>query len=138
MNVEQAVPMLGVRDMAASLRFYVDGLGFTRTRQWIDEGVLRWCWLEMDGAAVMLQMFWTDGHHRNVPDTPVGLGMSINFICRDAITLYRAFTTRGVKASVPFVGNGMWVTGVDDPDGYMLFFESPTEVPEETVWSPAG
>jgi hypothetical protein len=29
----------------------------------------------------------------------------------------------------------MWVTPLVDPDGYKIFFESPTDVPEETVYS---
>jgi lactoylglutathione lyase len=29
----------------------------------------------------------------------------------------------------------MWVTSVQDPDGYKLEFESRTDVPEETVFS---
>jgi lactoylglutathione lyase len=29
----------------------------------------------------------------------------------------------------------MWVTILTDPDGYKLDFESPTDVPEETVYS---
>jgi hypothetical protein len=29
----------------------------------------------------------------------------------------------------------MWVTEVSDPDGYALYFESPTDVAEETVFS---
>ena len=130
-NVRQAVPLFGVRDMAASLRFYVDGLGFRMTHHWIDEGTLRWCWLELGGAAVMLQEY----RHDRVPDSPVGIGVSINFVCRDAIDLYRDFTSRGLAAGRPFVGNGMWVTQLTDPDGYMLYFESSTDAPEETMWS---
>lgn len=53
-NVEQVVPFLWVRDIQASLRFYVAGLGFVKTKQWVDEGTLRWCWLELGSAAVML------------------------------------------------------------------------------------
>ena len=34
-NVQQAVPFFWVANMEASLRFYVDGLGYTRTKQWI-------------------------------------------------------------------------------------------------------
>jgi catechol 2,3-dioxygenase-like lactoylglutathione lyase family enzyme len=37
-NVKQAVPFFGVTDMEVSLRFYVDGLGFTMTRRWIPDG----------------------------------------------------------------------------------------------------
>jgi hypothetical protein len=29
----------------------------------------------------------------------------------------------------------MWVTSLTDPDGYRLFFESDTDVPEETKLS---
>jgi hypothetical protein len=29
----------------------------------------------------------------------------------------------------------MWVTQVTDPDGYELYFESPTDAPEETEFS---
>jgi hypothetical protein len=32
----------------------------------------------------------------------------------------------------------MWVTQVTDPNGYTLFFESPTSVPQETVFSDDG
>ena len=34
-----------------------------------------------------------------------------------------------------FVGNGMWVTSLSDPDGYRIDFESDTDVAEGTVWS---
>ena len=40
-----------------------------------------------------------------------------------------------VKHAVPFVGNAVWVTPLSDPDGYRIEFESPTDVPEETVYS---
>ena len=36
-NVKQAVPFLGVTNMEASLRFYVDGLGFKMNRWWIPD-----------------------------------------------------------------------------------------------------
>jgi hypothetical protein len=29
----------------------------------------------------------------------------------------------------------MWVTILTDPDGYKLDFESPTTIPEETIYS---
>jgi lactoylglutathione lyase len=30
----------------------------------------------------------------------------------------------------------MWVTILSDPDGYTLDFESPTDTPEETIYTP--
>jgi lactoylglutathione lyase len=134
-NVTQAVPFFGVSDIEASLRFYRDGLGFAMTKHWKPEGKLRWCWLQQGGAALMLQEFWKEGHHANVPTEKLGVGVSVCFICADALALYRQFKAAGIQASRPFVGNGMWVTSVTDPDGYKLDFESYTDVPEETEYS---
>ena len=134
-NVKQAVPFFGVANMKESLRFYVDGLGFKMTRKWIDEGKLRWCWIEHGDAALMLQEFRKEGHDSWVPQGRVGEGVSICFICRDAIAIYRDVTARGIRASKPFVGNGMWVTSLSDPDGYRIDFESYTDAPEDTEFS---
>jgi lactoylglutathione lyase len=134
-NVKQGVPFFGVSDMQASLRFYMDGLGFEMTNKWIDEGKLRWCWLELGNAALMLQEFRKEGHDSWVPSCKLGEGVSICFMCEDALAIYRELRSRGVQAKKPFVGNRLWVTGVADPDGYKLYFESPTDEPEETEYS---
>ena len=118
-----------------SVRYYVNGLGFEMTKNWIDEGKLRWCWLHLGDAALMLQEFRKEGHDFRVPLGKVGEGVSICFICNDALSIYREVTARGIKASRPFVGNGMWVTSLSDPDGYRIEFESYTDVPEETEFS---
>ncbi len=70
-----------------------------------------------------------------MPAGKVGEGVSICFICEDALAIYRQVTSRGIQASRPFVGNAMWVTSLSDPDGYRIDFESYTDVPEETVLS---
>jgi hypothetical protein len=71
------------------------------------------------------------------PEGKLGLGVTICFQCKDALTLYREFIARGIEAQRPFVGNGLWVTAVQDPDGYKLEFASPTDAPEESVFSEA-
>ena len=134
-NVKQAVPFFGVASIEASVRYYVDGLGFEMTKRWIDEGKLCWCRLQRGGAALMLQQFPTEGHNAWVPQGKVGEGVSIYFICEDALAIYREITSRGIQASRPFVGNGMWVTSLLDPDGYKVHFESYTDAPEETEFS---
>ena len=133
-NVKQAVPFFAVTDIQQSLKFYVDGLGFTMKNRWLDEGKLRWCWLELGDAALMLQEFRKEGHDSWVPESKVGVGVSIYFMCEDAIAIYREVSARGIEVQRPFVGNHLWVTGVVDPDGYKLFFESPTDAPEESEW----
>lgn len=127
-NLKQAVPFFGVTNIEASVRFYVEGLGFAMTKQWTPEGKLRWCWLERDGVALMLQEYLPGF----LPKEKLGVGVAICFICEDALALYREFKARGLEASRPFVGNGMWVTSVNDPDGYRLDFESYTDAPEES------
>jgi len=137
-NVKQAVPFFMVTDMEASLRFYVDGLAFVVTNQWLPKGRVEWCWLQLDGAALMLQEYRRDGQSSSAPPGPLGQGVSVCFMCADAIAIYHDLLSRGVDASRPFVGNGLWVTSVRDPDGYRLYFESPTDVPEETEYSVAA
>jgi lactoylglutathione lyase len=132
-NVTQAVPFFAVSNIEASVRYYVDGLGFEMTKKWIDEGRLRWCWLQLGGAALMLQELRKEGHDSWVPEGKVGVGVTICFNCNDALAIYREVTARGIQASRPFVGNSMWVTSLFDPDGYRIEFESFTDVPEDTV-----
>ena len=135
-NVKQAVPFFHVSNMEESLRFYVDGLGFEMTRKWIDEGKLRWCWLEIGDAALMLQEFREEGHDSWKPSCKVGEGVSVSFTCEDALAIYHDATARGIKAGKnPFVGNALWVVPFSDPDGYRIEFASPTDVPEETEYS---
>ena len=134
-NVKQAVPFFAVSKMQDSLRFYVDGLGFEMTKKWIDEGTVRWCWLQRGGAALMLQDFRREEGESWSPEGKLGLGVSIVFICDDALEIYREATAKGIQASRPFVGNAMWVTSLRDPDGYSVEFESYTDVPEDTVFS---
>lgn len=130
-NVQEAIPFFNITSMDASLRFYVDGLGFTMTLHWIDEGKLRWCMLQLGRARLMLQEY----RESRKPAEKLGVGMSICFICKDAIAIYHAARAKGLEASRPFVGNGMWVTSLNDPDGYRIEFESDTDVAEETVYS---
>ena len=157
-NIRLAVPFFGVADMDASLRFYVDGLGFTMTRQWIPRGKIEWCWLERDAVALMLQCPRADkpppppepmvATEAPPPETPTTepmvateptpapkTGPAICCQCEDALALYHEFKDRGISVSEPFVGNGMWVIMLKDPDGYKLEFESLTDVPEETTYA---
>jgi uncharacterized glyoxalase superfamily protein PhnB len=135
-NVKQAVPFFGVTNMESSLQFYVDGLGFKLKNSWIPDhaedhpdGRIRWCWLQLGDAAIMLQEF----RPQNRPKETLGTGASISFMCEDALALYREFKSRGVRTRIrPYVGNRLWVVPVTDPDGYRMEFASPTDAPEES------
>src|SRR5205814_7678690 len=120
-----------------SLRYYLDGLGFVMKNKWTPDGKIRWCWLEIGEAALLLQEFWRERPDAEVPTERLGVGVSICFTSRDALAIYRELKSRGVDAERPFVGNRMWVTEVTDPDGYKLLFESPTDAPEESEYTEA-
>ena len=104
--------------------------------QWIPDhaedhpdGRIRWCWLELGDAAIMLQEFLLQRR----PKETLGTGVSVSFMCEDALALYHEFKSRGVQTrNRPFVGNGLWVVPVTDPDGYRMEFQSPTDAPEES------
>jgi len=133
-NVKQAVPFFWVTNMEASLRFYVEGLGFNMKRWWIPDqpgeydpdGRIRWCRLELGDAAIMLQEFMPGRQ----PNAALGAGTSVSFMCDDALALYRQFKSRGIQTrNRPSVGNGLWVVPLSDPDGYRIDFSSPTDAP---------
>src|SRR5687768_14014513 len=126
-NVKQGVPFFMVADIDASVRYYVDGLGFEMTKKWTPDGKLRWCWLELGGAALMLQELVGEEHDAPAQEGKLGARVTICFICEDALAIYHDALARGIEASRPFVGNGMWVTSLSDPDGYRLDFESVTD-----------
>lgn len=136
-NVKEAVPFFHVTNLESSLRFYVDGLGFKMKHQWVPDrdedypadGKIRWCWLELGEAAIMLQEFLPQRRSKET----LGTGASVSFMCEDALALYREFKSRGVQTRKrPFVGNRLWVVPLTDPDGYLMEFASPTDAPEES------
>ena len=134
-NVKQAVPFFAVKDMDATVQFYVNGLDFKITKRWDVDGSLRWCWMELDAVAMMFQTDITEEGVMRTRQGKVGDGATISFQCADALAIYHSAKGRGLSPSRPQVGNGMWVTALADPDGYRLEFESVTDVPEETLYS---
>lgn len=129
-NVQQAVPFFMVVNMDDSLHFYMDGLGFELKNKWEPRGHIEWCWLQLDKASLMLQEYRNDP-----PAGKSGEGVSICFMCADALKIYEQIISRGLSPDEPFVGNRLWVVQLKDPDGYRIAFESPTEVAEETMYS---
>jgi catechol 2,3-dioxygenase-like lactoylglutathione lyase family enzyme len=134
-NVKEVVPFFSVSNMERSVRYYLDGLGFTMEKKWVVDGKVRWCWLALGEAALMLQEFSKKRLESGVAQRKLGEGVSLCFQCQDALAIYHEVRSRGVEASEPQVGNAMWVTGLTDPDGYRLEFASPTDTPEETKLS---
>jgi lactoylglutathione lyase len=135
-NVTAVVPLLMVTNMERSLAFYMDGLGFVVQNRWIPDGRLRWCWMALGGAALMLQEAVDSSRENMAAAGVLGNGVSLNFSCSDALAIYRDAATRGIHTlREPQVGNFSWEVVFADPDGYSIHFFSPTDLPEETLLS---
>lgn len=104
-NIRLALPFFKVLNMKASLKFYLEKLGFIKTIDWAPNGKIELCWLKRDEVSIMLQeprdreKFEKEGNK--------GKGISICFQCADALALYKEFQGRGVEIKEPFVGNNM-------------------------------
>jgi len=118
--------VLHVTDVVASMRFYIDQLGFTSPWSYGDDGKLFVAQVERQGCAVILCSQWPDKVGKallfvslNVePDTPAAQTAAL-----DALRL--ELEAKGVA-----VANGNWgyrVLVVDDPDGNQLYFNYPNE-----------
>jgi lactoylglutathione lyase len=129
-NVKQVIPFFMVVNMDKSLNFYINVLGFQLINKWEPHGKIEWCLLQLENASIMLQ------EYRQSPlNEKLGAGVTICFMCEDALTIHQQIILRGIEPSEPFVGNNLWVVELKDPDGYNILFESPTDVPEETLYS---
>lgn len=125
-----------VTSMDRSLGFYIDGLGFSIQNRWIPDGCLRWCWLSLGGAALMLQEAVESTREKLAAAGKLGNGAALYFQCSDALAIYREAAARGLHAlHEPQVGNFAWEVFFADPDGYKINFSSPTDLPEETLLS---
>ena len=125
-----------VTDMARSLAFYVDGLGFTIRNRWVPDGRLRWCRMTLGDAALMLQEAGDSTREKMLAMGALGNGAALYFQCADALAIYREAAMRGIHPHhEPQVGNNAWEVFFADPDGYKINFCSRTDLPEETLLS---
>jgi catechol 2,3-dioxygenase-like lactoylglutathione lyase family enzyme len=125
-----------VTNMERSLAFYTEGLGFTIEKRWLPDGRLRWCWMSLGSAALMLQEAVESTRRKMAADGVLGNGAALYFQCSDALAIYHEAAARGVFARrEPQVGNFAWEVFFADPDGYSINFSSPTDLPEETLLS---
>lgn len=121
-RVEQLWPLFRVRDMATSMTFYCDRLGFERVGEARDDdGGIYWCRVERDGASIMLQREDDDA-------APAAARDAFYLVCDDVDAIFEELTARGLELEEPTVAfYGMKQLHVPEPDGRELVFESRTE-----------
>ena len=121
-----ARPVLHVTDVEASLRFYVNRLGFTSPWRYVQNGRARVAQAERQGCALILADQWPEKVGKGL----MFISVNVEPETREAqIAALDALRAELEAKGVP-VKEGSWgyrLLVVDDPDGNQLFFNYPNE-----------
>ena len=121
-----ARPVLHVTDVAASLRFYVDRLGFTSPWQFAEAGEPFVAQVDRQGCALILASQWPQKVGKGLVFVSLNVEPDTRAAEVAALDALRAeLAGRGVA-----VQDGSWgyrLLVVDDPDGNQLYFNYPNE-----------
>jgi catechol 2,3-dioxygenase-like lactoylglutathione lyase family enzyme len=121
-----ARPVLHVSDVEASLRFYVDQLGFTSPWRYDEDGRAHVAQVDRQGCALILADTWPDKFGKGLMFISLNVEPATPEAEAAALDALRAeLQARGVP-----VKDGSWgyrLLVVDDPDGNQLFFNYPKE-----------
>ncbi len=118
-----ARPVLHVSDVEASLRFYVDRLGFTSPWRYDEDGRASVAQVERLGCALILSNRWPEKVGKGLIFISLNAEPDAQVTALDA--LRAEFEARGVPVKEGWWGYRLLV--VDDPDGNQLFFNYPDE-----------
>jgi catechol 2,3-dioxygenase-like lactoylglutathione lyase family enzyme len=122
-----ARPVLHVTDVEASLRFYVNRLGFTSPWRYGEDGRTQVAQAERQGCALILSDHWPEKIGKGL----IFISLNVEPQTRDAqVAALDALRTEFEAKGVP-VKEGSWgyrLLVVDDPDGNQLFFNYPNEI----------
>ena len=121
-----ARPVLHVKDVAASLRFYVDRLGFTSPWSYADGGKMYVAQVDRQGCALILADTWPEKIGKGVMFISLNVEPATYEAEVAAVDALRAeLVAKGVS-----VGDGWWgyrLLVVDDLDGNQLLFNYSNE-----------
>jgi len=118
-----ARPVLHVADVEASLRFYVDRLGFTSPWRYDEDGKAHVAQVERQGCALILADTWPEKIGKGLTFISLNFEPDAQVAALDALRV--EFESRGAT-----VREGSWgyrLLVVDDLDGNQLFFNYPSE-----------
>jgi catechol 2,3-dioxygenase-like lactoylglutathione lyase family enzyme len=119
-----ARPVLHVRDVEASLRFYVEQLGFTSPWRYDEDGRASVAQVDRQGCALILAKHWPEKVGKGLMFISLNAGREGQIAALDS--LRAELEAKGVS-----VKEGSWgyrLLVVDDPDGNQLFFNYPNDI----------
>src|SRR4030081_300287 len=121
-----ARPVLHVTDVEASLRFYVNRLGFTSPWRFADDGKVYVAQVDRQGCALILADTWPEKIGKGLMFISLNVEPATREAAVAALDALRAeLETKGVP-----VKEGSWgyrLLWVDNPDGNQLFSNYPAE-----------
>jgi catechol 2,3-dioxygenase-like lactoylglutathione lyase family enzyme len=121
-----ARPVLHVVDVEASLRFYVDRLGFTSPWRYDEDGRAHVAQVDRQGCALILADTWPGKVGKGL----MFISLNVEPATPEAATAALDALRAELEARGAPVREGSWgyrLLVVDDPDGNQLFFNYPKE-----------
>jgi catechol 2,3-dioxygenase-like lactoylglutathione lyase family enzyme len=129
-----ARPVLHVKDVDASLLFYVNRLGFTSPWRYAEDGRAYVAQVDRQGCALILASRWPDKVGKGL----MFISLNVEPPSREAAVAALDALRAELEAKGVPVKEGSWgyrLLVVDDPDGNQLFFNYPSESASEKIAS---
>jgi catechol 2,3-dioxygenase-like lactoylglutathione lyase family enzyme len=121
-----ARPVLHVKDVEGSLRFYVDRLGFVSPWRHDEDGRARVAQVDRQGCALILADMWPEKIGKGL----MFISLNVEPASREAAVAALDALRAELEAKGVPVEEGSWgyrILVVDDLDGNQLFFNYPAE-----------
>jgi catechol 2,3-dioxygenase-like lactoylglutathione lyase family enzyme len=121
-----ARPVLHVTDVEASLRFYVDRLGFDSPWRYDEDGKVYVAQVDRQGCALILADAWPEKIGKGL----MFISLNVEPQSREAAVAALDALRAELESKGVLVKEGSWgyrLLVVDDPDGNQLFFNYPSE-----------
>jgi len=121
-----ARPVLHVKDVEASLHFYIDRLGFTSPWRSDQDGRAYVAQVDRQGCALILAKTWPEKIGKGL----MFISLNVEPETREAMVAALDALRADLEAKGVLVKEGSWgyrLLVVDDPDGNQLFFNYPNQ-----------
>jgi catechol 2,3-dioxygenase-like lactoylglutathione lyase family enzyme len=129
-----ARPVLNVKDVEASLRFYVDRLGFTSPWRYDEDGIAHVAQVDRQGCLLILADTWPEKTGKGLMFISLNVEPATPEAAVAALDELRAeLEAKGVP-----IKEGSWgyrLLVVDDLDGNQLFFNYPSQAASSKIAS---
>jgi len=129
-----ARPILNVKDVEASLRFYVNQLGFTNPWRFDEDGRAYVAQVDRQGCALILAKTWPEKIGKGL----MFISLNVEPETREAAVAALDALREELEAKGVPVKEGWWgykLLVVDDPDGNQLLFNYPNEAASADIAS---